>query len=735
MTWILKSIVIISIVLLTSHLQAADSDSLELANMHQSIWSTFLFNNPDSAFSLAQAHLLKAQQTGNLYFQAKAFNTMGVSYSIRGNYESASKYYLKSLDIREKLNDIRGVASCLGNIGLCFQFQGRYEESVQYFTQSLEKYELIQDIKGIGDAFNNIGLVNIELEDYKEAQVYFQKALDNYEKVNMVDQQVIALTNIAVCYVDEGAMKKALGIYQKALNLNGEVNNGRNQSLIYSQMGNALLLSGLLDSAVHVLDKGLKITIRTGDTKHKGAILFYMGKTYLAKGDSIKAQIYLTESLELSKNIAASNTKIAALKLLATIYSSNRDYQQAYEYIQLHSNLNDSLRNNEVSRAATRSKFQYEYDKKRALDDQMRTEQRERELLIRYFLLTIVVIVAIFVVLLYLRYKLIRKQKNVIGQQAEELISTNKRLVELDKFKESMTHMVVHDFKNSINTVMNAEDSEKVKEAGRNMNNLVMNMLDVQRYENTKVELKFVQSNIETIVDESIDQIQYNLEQKGITVTKRLHNVVVDLDHEAIVRVLVNLLTNATKFSSMNQEIIITSDIVNEQFELSVSDSGIGISPEDIGKIFDKYISIDELENTRSTGLGLAYCKMIIEAHDGWINVESVKGQGTTFKIMFPRHRLLEHNSKGPIKENDIAINLPLQKEDMEYLSPFIKELRQFQIFEYSRIKEVLSRIQGNQKPALNQWIKKMESILRRTDENAYRAMVAHSDIEENNNF
>jgi signal transduction histidine kinase len=128
------------------------------------------------------------------------------------------------------------------------------------------------------------------------------------------------------------------------------------------------------------------------------------------------------------------------------------------------------------------------------------------------------------------------------------------------------------------------------------------------------------------------------LEQKNIKVTNKVDvNTLVKIDYKMIMSVLQNLVSNAIKFMDEEGELTITSDENEEMLAIAVSDTGAGISPENIDRIF----SIDDhpsLANgrTRGAGLGLLLCKEFVEKHGGEIAVESQVGIGTTFTFTVP---------------------------------------------------------------------------------------------------
>jgi signal transduction histidine kinase len=110
-------------------------------------------------------------------------------------------------------------------------------------------------------------------------------------------------------------------------------------------------------------------------------------------------------------------------------------------------------------------------------------------------------------------------------------------------------------------------------------------------------------------------------------------------DESMLRRVLVNLIDNAIKYTPVHGTITINAAREDETLHLSVSDTGPGISPKDQERIFNRFARIDSTAHTASgVGLGLAFCKLAVEAHSGTISVESegVAGKGSTFHIFLP---------------------------------------------------------------------------------------------------
>jgi signal transduction histidine kinase len=244
------------------------------------------------------------------------------------------------------------------------------------------------------------------------------------------------------------------------------------------------------------------------------------------------------------------------------------------------------------------------------------------------------------------RTKEVMQQKQEIEKQAKTLQETNQKILELGKFKDSMTHMIVHDLKNPLNTILNVslmddvpEKSSLIHEAGREMNNLVMNILDIYKYENTTMVLNKESVNIKDLINEAIDDVSFLGKLRDVVFSVEIHeNYIIILDISIIHRVLVNILTNAIKFSPLGGKIEINAIAEAPSFiNISVKDYGPGIRRERQKTIFDRYQSEAQQDNLLiSTGLGLNFCKLAVESHGGKISVESTEMQGAKFSMDLP---------------------------------------------------------------------------------------------------
>jgi signal transduction histidine kinase len=113
---------------------------------------------------------------------------------------------------------------------------------------------------------------------------------------------------------------------------------------------------------------------------------------------------------------------------------------------------------------------------------------------------------------------------------------------------------------------------------------------------------------------------------------------IVAADHRRLMQVLENLIANAVKFSHRNQRVLVTADYDGRQWQIEVTDSGIGIPPAEAGQLFNRFVRASNARTAGlpGTGLGLSIVKVLTEMHGGHVEVTSTLGRGSTFSVYLP---------------------------------------------------------------------------------------------------
>jgi len=173
------------------------------------------------------------------------------------------------------------------------------------------------------------------------------------------------------------------------------------------------------------------------------------------------------------------------------------------------------------------------------------------------------------------------------------------------------------------------------EEADR-LNHLIANLLDVSRIEAGAIRISRQPSDVQEMIGVALEQLNSRSGSRPIKIDMPAELPFVSVDFGLIVQALVNIVDNALKYSSPDSPIDISGRQVAQQVEIAVADRGIGIPPEDLQRVFDKFYRVHRPDNVTGTGLGLSISKGIVEAHGGRIVAENRPGGGTIIRLTLP---------------------------------------------------------------------------------------------------
>jgi len=167
---------------------------------------------------------------------------------------------------------------------------------------------------------------------------------------------------------------------------------------------------------------------------------------------------------------------------------------------------------------------------------------------------------------------------------------------------------------------------------------LVRELMELSRIESGQVVLQRQVVPVETLVDTPVARLRTQVERAELTMCVEAVDALPDVvaDPARIEQVLVNLLHNAVKFTPPGGTITVSGRAVGQMVELSVTDTGIGIAPADLPRIFERFYKADKARSGGGTGLGLAIAKHIIKSHGGMVRAQNNPGRGATFTITLP---------------------------------------------------------------------------------------------------
>ena len=348
---------------------------------------------------------LKAQK-----LRAAAWNNIGVVYNHYGVQSKALSYYLKALKIREQLKDDKDKVESYNNIALLYKSLNDTTLAVQYYKRGIEIAKNGNDLLGLSNLLNNIAVI------YKNNPANYNLALDYYQRSLEIERSLGNLNgignrqqNIAVLYHNKNDFEKAEDFYLKSIETKKSINDQKGLMNSYNALSN----------------------------------LEYEKGNVAASEELAKKSLDIARQLELNTGI------IQASQTLYEIYSDQKKWQQALQMHEVYLEYTDLQRLEANSNEAKQLQMQYEFDKKITADSLIAADEKKIiearfkvEKTQRYSLLIGLVLVLVFALFLFNRYKVTQSQKRIIENKEKEtyqqklLVEEQKQLIE-KKHKET----------------------------------------------------------------------------------------------------------------------------------------------------------------------------------------------------------------------------------------------------------------------------------------------------------
>ena len=285
------------------------------------------------------------------------------------------------------------------------------------------------------------------------------------------------------------------------------------------------------------------------------------------------------------------------------------------------------------------------------------------------------------------------QHERMIVEQAKESKRMNAQLTEerdkaikAEKARNYFFSSVSHDIRTPLNSIIgfsemlqlgidDPEEKERALDAiitsGQTLLELINDVLDLSKLESGKMELHPVPTDIATLVTKVANSFEVATSRSSLMLYTEIEKMpFLKLDPQRIRQILFNLIGNAVKFTARGS-ITIRASYRNDTFRLSVTDTGCGISPENIGKLMSPYVQLQEHDSTQGTGLGLAICKQLAIQMNGALELESTVGQGSTFTLSIPNVKAISEKESEAYFNKERARN-PKKQLDESFMEKHI---------------------------------------------------------------
>lgn len=698
--------------LVLARLEKDKSAEADVIGSIGSVWA--IKHEYDSATILINQAIKLNEKIDNAEGLAKSLNSLALIYMRQEKPEEAKRSLTQTVLLARELNDSVLLSKVYNNFGLLFKRQHDYDTALYYYHESMKIKEELNDSDGVGRTASNIALIYEEISEFELALRYLNQSYSIRKATGDEYGLAIVLNNYGLVYESMGDLDKALINYQKSFRIMNKLKKEARMATVHNNLGSVYNKQKKYKIGFEHLNKALEINKRIGNAR--GELI----STMELAGFYEKLKIY-QNAVYMYRQALDISGKVNDIALISEVqeglyyaYENLNMYDSALYFYKIYTAINDSIFNTYSKRNIEKLELEYQALKReKENQDLVRQNQAKEEKLKRVLLggavllvvLALIIIFSLFSVTsrrkLEKTYQLVLDQRNNIQLQSTELEKAYKKLQEFTNFKEELTSMIVHDLKNPLNIILNISDiknypdkDQVILQSGKQMLNMVMNILDVYKYEDQAFQLDLKELYINGVIEKVIGELAFVLSEKSVKIKHEIdYDFMVNIDEAAIERVIVNLLTNAIKFSPQGGVIrIVSQPLKNNRFRLHVIDSGEGIPKESIDQIFLKFEQRKrkKLGYSGSTGIGLTYCKMAIQAHGGIIGVDSEPGKGADFYF-----ELAYNDTKiSELEENDTKESyIVLSKDTRRQLYPVIVSLQERDIYEVTEIRNILKQI------------------------------------------
>ncbi len=444
------------------------------ANGYNNIGTILLYQSKsDKAEEYFNKALEIKNKIGNKKDIAVALNNLGVLYQNLNKLDKSFEYFIKAQKKYKEINYLQGLAEVYQNIGLIYQSQGEHKKSIENLLLSIKIYKSLNN-SNLPSVYNNLGSVYEDQANYKKAIEVFNKSLKISEKNNDKKSKGMSINNIANVYIKLDNLDKALIYYKEANKIFTDIEYAEGIAITYTGLGNIYSNLGMHDKAIEFYNKSVVLNERLNNFERLSDVYQNLGALYEFKNDTKKALYYYEKSLKLKENLGINDKIALTLQTIGSIYKNDNNYEKALEYYNKsfdiaqrmnqkeiialyykylseiyylknnykiaienlfkYNSINDSIKNNEITKQITEIMTKYETDKKEQEIEKLNIKNELNNTKIRqqYFIIFgfggLIILVVLFLFLILRQFKQkkaanikLQSQNKIILEQSKEI--------------------------------------------------------------------------------------------------------------------------------------------------------------------------------------------------------------------------------------------------------------------------------------------------------------------------
>lgn len=648
-------------------------DSFEIADAYYQIADLYYNYDYDSTLLYVQKYLQESIKTKDTVYIADAYNFLAYAYSQKGELIASLENYRKAFDYFTYIKDSSQMACCYINIGYTISFGKEQTDALKYFLKGLNLSEIIRDTILMCDAYYNVGYYYKRIKDYRAAFDFYKKSLDLSFTKAIPDSNCNALTYADLASVSLKLNNKEAfdSLMEISYKLIPKVQIDYDEANLYSNYIENYIESEDIDSAQHYLGIVENILNKNSFNILQAYTLQQKGRIEFLKKNYEESIFFLDQSIELFMKLHSDESFSDSYRYKSEAYAAMKKFKEAYFWQLKSDSFEDSLNLGAVERVlgefeqtkmheveTQRNKLEMELEQQKIRNSNLQIRTKLRLSIAALVILSLLIVAAIF------HYRTIRRNNKILSNKNEliedqviKLKENEKKLQGLNATKDKFFSIIAHDLRNPFHSIIGLsqlflDNNEKLDSKEHSLKiigsmhqtatygyALLENLLEWSKSQTGNIVPNPVEIHLDQILHQLITSFKAMATSKKISISYLFENTPsVFADKNMVITTVRNLLHNAIKFSYEESTIIVETYVENNKLVTTITDNGVGISEQDLPKLFkiEEQVTNVGTKKEKGSGLGLILCKEFIEKNNGEITVVSKKGEGSTFSFTLP---------------------------------------------------------------------------------------------------
>lgn len=630
----------------------------------------------DSALHIYQQALDIRQKINNPGPIATTLNDIGNVYWDNQNWEKAIEYYFKSIKIRYETGNKIEIANSYQNIGLLYSNLGNSDKAKEYYQLALSIYKENDDMRKLATTLVSLGNIEKDSKNFEEALTDYKRALTYRKSIGEKKDIAASLNNLGIIYGELKQNSQAIHSFNEAFIIRKDIGDVNGQISTLNDMGNFYESVNNAEKAQTSFELAYQLAQQTNNTFYIGLCARKLAEGLINHNQIARAFNLLTVANDAGAKLNNAELRKRAHYVFFQYYKKTGNYEKALENFEKYTEINENQQNAQNTLKMLSINQNLELEKKnneiRAIESEVQLLRQKDEIQSlaltkqKYFTISLLVVIVFAIIsgfLFYNHYKTRKKHSLMLEQQYALIEEANDRLKKseanltmLNATKDRYFSVIAHDIKNPLSSLLNLsqiiiekfdtlKDNEiqefqnMIHESASNLYNLLENLLNWARNNTNRIRFNPLPMKLLPVVNNVLLLNKLTAIHKNIEVKCNISdNIEVFADLQMLTSIMRNLVSNAIKFTPDGGNIIILAREKYNTVEISVTDTGLGITAENLQKIFrlDTHFTTPGTGNEAGTGLGLILVKEFVEKNKGKISFSSEPGKGSTFTFTLP---------------------------------------------------------------------------------------------------